>query len=211
MQFERDGLVFDVRQAGPLDGEPVVLLHGFPETSASWDEVMVALAGDGYRAMAPDQRGYSPGARPDGIGAYRVEQLAADVVALLDDIGAPAAHIVGHDWGGIVAWHLAGTRPDRVRTLTSVSTPHPSAFQRVLLTSTQALHSTYMLFFQLPAIPERVLLARDGAVFRRSLVRSGLRDDAVDRYLEHMQEPGAMTAALNWYRALRLRPSVAPA
>jgi len=196
--FQHAGLSFDVREGGPAAGEPVVLLHGFPQDSTSWSGVEPVLHQAGLRTLAPDQRGYSPGARPRGRRAYRVGALADDVLALLDQAGLSSAHIVGHDWGGVVAWGLAGRNPDRVRSVTVLSTPHPAALQRSFRASTQAITSLYMLFFQLPAIPEAVL-ARN---LEASLRKTGLPPGYAARDAERMREPGALTAALNWYRAM---------
>jgi pimeloyl-ACP methyl ester carboxylesterase len=201
-QFSRSGLLFDVIDAGPPDGDGVILLHGFPETSASWSAVSPALTAAGLRVLAPDQRGYSPGARPTGRRAYAMGELVADVIALADRAGLDQFDVVGHDWGGAVAWSLATMHPDRLRTLTSLSTPHPEAMLRAMVSSTQLLHSWYMLMFQLPRVPERMLLARDGLAFKRSMGQAGLAADAVERYYQHLRQPGALTAALNWYRAL---------
>jgi pimeloyl-ACP methyl ester carboxylesterase len=200
--FRRDGMVFDVRDGGPPDGEPVVLLHGFPQDCSAYDRITPALHGAGLRTLAPDQRGYCASARPQGRKAYRLRALVDDVLALMYDAGLRNAHVVGHDWGGGVAWALAAWHPERVRTLTALSTPHPAAMQRALVTSDQGLRSYYMALFQLPALPERFLLAEDGAALRRMLLRGGLPTEAVDRYVTRMREPGALTAALNWYRAL---------
>ena len=200
--FRRDGMVFDVRDAGPADGEPVVLLHGFPQDCSAFDRLAPGLHSAGLRTLAPDQRGYCPSARPRGRAAYRLRYMVDDVLALLYDAGLSDAHVVGHDWGGVVAWALAGWHPDRVRTLTALSTPHPAALSRSMLRSDQALRSYYMGLFQLPLLPERMLLAGRGAALRRALLRDGLPADAVDRYVARMLEPGALTAALNWYRAL---------
>ena len=200
--FNRGPLTFDVLDAGPPDGPPVILLHGFPETSVSWADVVPGLHGHGFRTLAPNQRGYSRGARPKGRRSYAIPELVADVVALADAAGAERFHLVGHDWGGIVAWHFASAHPERLLTVTSLSTPHPGAFQESLIRSTQLLKSYYMLAFQLPGLPERSLLASDGKAFRRALRKSGLHDEAITRYLETLREPGAMTAALNYYRAL---------
>jgi pimeloyl-ACP methyl ester carboxylesterase len=202
--FRRDGMVFDVRDSGPADGEAVVLLHGFPQDSTSFDRLAPALHTAGLRTLAPDQRGYSPSARPRGRGAYRMRELAGDVLALLEAAGLDSAHLVGHDWGGAVAWALAGWHPERVRTLTVLSTPHPAAMQRAWVTSDQGLRSYYMALFQLPLVPERVLLAGGGAPLRRSLLHGGVPEDAVDRYVARMRQPGALSAALNWYRAIPL-------
>ena len=200
--FRRGGLVFDVRDGGPTDGEPVVLLHGFPQDSSAFDRLALALHAGGLRTLAPDQRGYSPGARPAGRAAYRLREVVDDVLALLDAADLPAAHVVGHDWGGGVAWALGAWHPDRVRTLTVLSTPHPAAMAGALIGGGQLLRSYYMGLFQLPVLPERLLLAGDGAALRRALRRGRLPGDAVDRYVHRMLEPGALTAALNWYRAL---------
>jgi pimeloyl-ACP methyl ester carboxylesterase len=202
--FRRDGMVFDVREAGPEDGEPVVLLHGFPQDSTAFGRVTPLLAAAGLRSLAPDQRGYCASARPRGRRAYRLREAVDDVLALLYDAGLRSAHVVGHDWGGGVAWALAAWHPERVRTLTALSTPHPAALQRAVLGSDQALRSAYMGLFQLPLLPERMLLAGDGAALRQALLRGGLPADAVDHYVARMLEPGALTAALNWYRALPL-------
>jgi pimeloyl-ACP methyl ester carboxylesterase len=202
--FRRGDLVFDVRDAGPPDGEPVVLLHGFPQDSGAFDGMSPALHQSGLRTLVPDQRGYSPGARPAHRADYRVRAAVDDVLALLDAAGLESAHVLGHDWGGAVAWSLAAWHPWRVRTLTVLSVPHPAAMAQAMLHSSQALRSSYMGFFQLPAVPERVLLAGGGAGLRRLLRQGGLPEDLAERYVTRMQEPGALTAALNWYRAIPL-------
>jgi pimeloyl-ACP methyl ester carboxylesterase len=202
--FRRDGMVFDVRDGGPADGEPVVLLHGFPQDSSAFDLMSPALHSAGLRTLAPDQRGYCPSARPRGRSAYRLRNAVDDVLALLYDAGLNDAHVVGHDWGGGVAWALAAWHPGRVRTLTALSTPHPTAMTKAMLRSDQGLRSYYMGLFQIPLLPERVMLADEGGALRRGLLRGGLPRDAADRYVARMLEPGALTAALNWYRALPL-------
>jgi pimeloyl-ACP methyl ester carboxylesterase len=201
--YSRDGLVFDVRVDGPPDGAPVLLLHGFPQMSESWREVMPPLAAAGYRVLAPDQRGYSPGARPKRRRDYRRAELVADVIALADDAHAGRFHVVGHDWGAAVAWAVAMQHPQRVRTLTALSVPHPAAFRRALLTSRQALRSWYMAFFQLPGVPEAMLSSAGWTRFRSNLRHSGLPATFADAYAEHMRQPGALTGAINWYRGLR--------
>jgi pimeloyl-ACP methyl ester carboxylesterase len=202
--FSRGDLVFDVRDSGPADGDPVVLLHGFPQNSSSFDRMSPALHSAGLRTLAPDQRGYSPRARPEGRSAYRMREVVDDVLALLDAAGLSSAHVVGHDWGGIAAWALAAWHPWRVRTLTALSVPHPAAMAQAMAHSDQALRSSYIGFFQLPVVPEGVLLAGGGTVLRRGLLRGGLPEDLVETYVSRMREPGALTAALNWYRALPL-------
>jgi pimeloyl-ACP methyl ester carboxylesterase len=200
--FRRDGMVFDVRDAGPGDGEPVVLLHGFPQDSTAFDRLSPALHTAGLRTLAPDQRGYCASARPRGRRAYRLREAVDDVLALIYDAGLRSAHVVGHDWGGAVAWALGAWHPDRVRSLTALSTPHPAAMQRKLLSSDQGLRSYYMGLFQLPVLPERLLLAGRGSLLRRMLRKGGLPEELVDHYVGRMREPGALTGALNWYRAL---------
>ncbi len=200
--FRRDGLTFDVLDAGPSDGEPVVLLHGFPQDATAWDRIAPALHQHGLRTLAPHQRGYSPMARPRGRSRYTLRETTEDVVGLLDAAGLERAHVVGHDWGGIAGWALGAWHPDRVQTLTVLSVPHPAAMTRAMLRSDQALRSSYVGLFQLPLLPERLLLAGGGAVLRRMLRADGLPHDHADRYVARMREPGALSAALGWYRAL---------
>ncbi len=195
-------VTLDVQQDGDPAGPPVVLLHGFPQTPAAWDRVRPALAAAGYRVLVPAQRGYGTADRPPRRRDYRTAELVADVVALLDRLGLDRAHLVGHDWGGVVAWAVAGAHPDRLHSLTVVSTPHPRALAGSLLTSTQGLRSWYVLAFQLPWLPERLLLARGGRRLHRALRGSGLSRGPAAAYVEAMRRPGALTAALHWYRAL---------
>src|SRR3954468_10938016 len=144
-EFSRAGLVFDVTDAGQRDGDAVVLLHSYPENRTSWDAMTPLLTAAGYRVLAPDQRGYSPRARPLRRRDYKMSELVADVLALVDASGADKVHLVGHDWGGAVAWAFAGAHPDRLNTLTSLTTPHPRAFLASMVRSGQLLHSWYML------------------------------------------------------------------
>jgi pimeloyl-ACP methyl ester carboxylesterase len=200
--FRRDGLTFDVIDGGPSDGEPVVLLHGFPQDATAWNAVSPALHQAGLRTLALDQRGHSPMARPRGRSHYRLRETTGDVLALLDAAELKRAHVVGHDLGGLVAWALAAWHPDRVRTLTSISTPHPAALAKAMATSDQALRSYYMAVFQLPVLPERLLLSGDGTPLRRMLRGGGLSREAAAHYVARMQEPGALSAALGWYRGM---------
>jgi pimeloyl-ACP methyl ester carboxylesterase len=195
-------MTFDVIDGGPADGEPVLLLHGFPQDSTAWDQVSPALHRAGLRTLALDQRGYSPMARPRGRRHYRLRETTADVLALLDAAGLESAHVVGHDWGGLVAWALGAWHPERVRTLTALSVPHPAAMAKALVTSDQALRSSYVALFQLPLVPERLLLSGRGDLLRRMLRGGGLSREAAAHYVARMREPGALSAALDWYRAL---------
>ena len=196
-------LTFPVRTAGPEDGEAIILLHGFPQTSAVWMPHLARLSAAGFRAIAPDQRGYSATARPHGVDRYGLDLLVADVLGIAGSLGADRFHLVGHDWGGAIAWALAAAHPDRLRSLTSVSTPHPKALASSLYRSSQLVRSWYVGFLQIPALPERLLTSKNGALLRRMLRQSGLPDAQVDEYADVMLEPGAMTAALSYYRALR--------
>ncbi|MDT9593635.1 alpha/beta fold hydrolase [Nocardioides zeae] len=203
--FTHDGLTFDVTDDGPLDGEVVVLLHGFPQRASSWRRVAPLLHAQGYRTVAPDQRGYSPGARPTGRRAYAAGRLVGDVVALLDALGEPGrrVHLVGHDWGAAVGWGVAAALPDRIKTWTAVSVPPVEAFVAAGLRSRQLLRSWYMLFFQLPAVPEAVA-TRTPRAFERVLAAAGMREEDLARFREEIVEHGALPGGLAWYRALPL-------
>jgi pimeloyl-ACP methyl ester carboxylesterase len=194
---------FRALAAGPANGEVVFLLHGFPQTSAAWRPQLTALAKAGYRAIAPDQRGYSPNARPEGASEYRLERLVDDVVGMAEEVEADGFHIVGHDWGGAVAWAAAAAHPDRIFTATIVSTPHPRAFMDAIRRGPQALRSIYVGFFAMPFIPEFVLGANHAAGLRRMLVSSGLPAEIAETYAGALSDRSALTAALNWYRGQR--------
>ena len=206
-------LTFRARSAGD-DGAPIVLLlHGFPQTSLCWTAQIVALAESGYRAIAVDQRGYSPGARPEDPSAYAMPDLIGDVLGMIDVLGVDSVDLVGHDFGGSVAWGVAGHHPDRVRTLSIASTPHPLAFVRAYQGSTgasdQNQRSGYMRAFRenpRGALEEQ-LLADDAAGLR--LVYSGLPDESVDAYVAAFSEPGALVAAIDWYRSMSAKVSAA--
>jgi pimeloyl-ACP methyl ester carboxylesterase len=199
--YYRDGLTFDVRDEGPLDGPVAILLHGFPERSTSWRAVAPLLHGQGIRTLAPDQRGYSPGARPRRRRDYRLPLLVDDVTALVERVGGPV-DLVGHDWGAVVGWGLAATRPDLLRTFTAVSVPHPAAFMRAMLTSEQGLRSWYVLAFQTPWLPE--LLASQSGRLDEQLEKGGMTAEEVARFRREIVEYGALPGALAWYRAMFL-------
>jgi pimeloyl-ACP methyl ester carboxylesterase len=194
-------MTFDALIAGPEDGEPVLLLHGFPQTAHAWRGQLHALAGAGYRAVAFDQRGYSPGARPHDDSAYRVGALADDVLAVADALGLGRFHVVGHDWGGFIAWWLGARHADRLRSVVAVSTPHPKAFGRALRGRGQQLRSSYFLFFR-SARATSVLTAGGAlglrALFALSWLPSRLAQPYVDRA---RSDPGMVDGALAWYRA----------
>ncbi|MDQ2796989.1 MAG: alpha/beta fold hydrolase [Actinomycetota bacterium] len=195
--FTRGELVFDVTDLGPAEGEVVVLLHGFPQNRHSWAGVAPQLAEAGYRVLAPDQRGYSPGARPQGRRAYGTAELVNDVVALVDAGGVDKVHIVGHDWGALVAWAFASAHADRLHSLTAVSVPHPGAFLAAMPRG-QLLKSWYMAVFQIPKLAERLIVSDRGVAL---IGGHGLTPAQVRGYLDPLGSDG-LTAALNWYRAL---------
>lgn len=207
-RFTRAGLTFQVRDEGPPDGETVVLLHGWPQDGSAFDAVVPLLHTSGLRTLVPTQRGYTATARPRARRAYRTEETAGDVVGLLDAAGLAQVHLVGHDWGGAQAWAVAAWHPERVLSMTALSTPHPAAMAASLVTGGQALRSWYMGLFQLPVLPELLV----GHLLRRSLADIGLPAPYVEAYARRMAEPGALTGSLNWYRGLPFsgRPAVGP-
>ncbi|MEV4344047.1 alpha/beta hydrolase [Actinoplanes sp. NPDC049596] len=199
MEVKARGLTFDVFEGGPEDGDPVLLLHGFPQDHREFDLLTPKLHEAGLRTYAMDQRGTSPGARPADVGAYRLSEAAADAVGVLDALGLESAHVIGHDWGAQIGWLLAAFYPERVRTLTAVSVPHPQALRLALRTRpSQRARMAYFKVFQSP-VAERFLLSRDAAVLRWMLRPIGER---AQLYVDAAREPGRLTAGLNWYRAL---------
>ena len=198
--FERDGLVFDVSDTGAPDGEVVVLLHGWPQDRRCWNDVSAGLVDEGFRVLAPDQRGYSPGARPGGRSAYRMTELVGDVQALVAASGADRVHLVGHDWGGAVAWAFAERHPELLRSLTVLSTPHHRALASAARRADQALRSLYVLAFQVPWLPELVLSRTLPVVLRGS----GLPEHHIHRYAARLRDRAALSASLAWYRAIPL-------
>lgn len=198
-EFHKDGYTFPVTDDGPIGGDVILLLHGFPQTSTSWQPVRERLHESGYRTLAFDQRGYAPTARPRGRRAYRMSRLVCDVAALVDVVGAPV-HLVGHDWGAAVAWSVAAGHPELVRTLTAVSVPHPSAFLGSMVSSSQLLRSYYIGFFQLPWLPEA--LCRNPRLVGRLLGGTGMTPGQISQARVEVIESGALTPSLNWYRAM---------
>jgi pimeloyl-ACP methyl ester carboxylesterase len=208
-------LTFDVRVDGPEDGRPVLLLHGFPETCTSWAAVTPLLTRAGLRTYAPDQLGYSPGARPGEVEAYSMQNLAQVTADLMTALEVPVADVVGHDWGANVAWTLAAWHSDRVRTLTAVSVPHPAAYTAAFRADPeQRERSAYIRLFWQPGKAEEVLLADDARRLRRMLTGgeqdTGIPPEAVDEYVAVLSAPGALTGALNWYRAMSSDTRVDP-
>ena len=192
---------FTADVSGPPDGDLVLLLHGFPQTRHAWRAELRSLAGAGFRACAPDQRGYSPGARPADIDAYRVELLVADVLSIADAFGRERFHLVGHDWGGQLAWVTAAMHPDRVRTLSVISRPHPAAFAAAMRSDPeQSGRSGHHRSFLRPEATDE-LLADDAARLRSIYARSGVPRRDAEAYLATLGGRDALDAAVHWYRA----------
>lgn len=206
LEIEAGVFTFTGRACGPLDGRRVLCLHGFPQTSWAWRDQLWALGHAGYRAVAPDQRGYCSGARPSEASDYGTEHLIGDVIALADSMEMERFDLVGHDWGGLLAWMVAERLPDRVRSLSVVSTPHPLALQHALSAGDpeQAARTRTTASLLEPDVPERLLLGPggDGSGLLRMLRETGLDDEDAEMYAAALCEPGALTAALNWYRAM---------
>lgn len=206
-----NGVSLRVATAGPRDGRLIVFLHGFPEFWFCWRKQIPFFAENGFSVWAPDQRGYNQSDKPKARESYRIDVLARDVAGIIDAAGRDRAIVVGHDWGAAVAWRVAQDFPQRVEKLVILNGPHPGVMRRALREDRkQLMKSWYILFFQLPALPERFIAQHDFARLARGVARSarpGTFDDAtLDRYRAAWREPGAMKAMLEWYRAIRLRP-----
>ncbi|WP_044248281.1 alpha/beta fold hydrolase [Chondromyces apiculatus] len=209
---ERNGVRLHYVEAG--EGPLVVLLHGFPEFWYSWRHQIPALVAAGFRVIAPDMRGYNLSDKPAGISAYTMEELTADIAALIRASGeARAAAVVGHDWGGGIAWGFAMHYPQLLDKLVILNAPHPERLLRAFGTARQLRKSWYMFFFQLPKLPELLIQRNDFELPRSFFKKDMQRPDAVSeddlaRYLEAWRQPGAFTAAINYYRAIFLPSSL---
>jgi pimeloyl-ACP methyl ester carboxylesterase len=207
-----NGIRLHAVEAGPEDGPLVILLHGFPELWFGWRHQIAPLAAAGFRVLVPDQRGYNQSDKPGGVRAYALDTLALDAVGLIDALGREKASVAGHDWGGAVAWWLGMEHAGRLDRLALVNMPHLDVMRRNLWTNpAQMLRSGYMLFFQLPFLPEKLLAWNGWQLAARSLCstsRPGTFTGAdLGVYRAAWSRPGAMTAMLSWYRAaLRARP-----
>lgn len=198
------GMEFRARVEGlDQDGPVIIMLHGFPETSIMWQPLLVSAKDAGMAAVAFDQRGYSPGARPSAVEDYVLPKLTQDVFAVADALGVEQFHIVGHDWGAAVAWSLAMTQSPRVLTVTALSIPHGAAFVEAIMNDPeQRRRSSYMAVFRTPVLAEYMFGTLDMGLLKAAHdVNQGA---ALDEYVSVLSEPGAMTAALNWYRASAL-------
>ena len=179
----------------------VVLLHGFPECSSSWDGVQRVLAARGYRVVAPDMRGYGGSDKPRGVKAYTIPRLVGDVAGLVRALGATRAHLVGHDWGGVVAWWTAMLEPGVVDHLAIVNAPHPVGYAAALRTWAQLRRAWYVFFFQVPWLPEQLLGWRDFAALRGTFKPDGISERQIAQCIDAMRSPEARSAAVAYYRA----------
>jgi pimeloyl-ACP methyl ester carboxylesterase len=207
-----NSLRLHVVKSGPTDGPVALLLHGFPEFWYGWRYQIPALAKAGFQVWAPDQRGYNLSDKPKGIAAYGIDQLAEDVLGLIDATGHDRVYLVGHDWGAIVAWWVARLFPERLERLVILNGPHGSVMEQHLRENPRQLRrSWYMFFFFFPFIQEMVLSRRNwqvGLNILRSSSRSGAYNaEDIEEYRQAWSRPRAMTSMINWYRALRVRPS----
>jgi epoxide hydrolase 4 len=211
-----NGVNLHVVQAGPKDGTPVILLHGFPEFWYGWRKQIEHLAARGYRVWAPDQRGYNLSEKPAGVEAYRLDTLGNDVVGLIDAMGVQKVYLVGHDWGAAVAWWVAINHPLRIKKLGILNVPHLSVMRKALATSMeQRLKSWYIGFFQLPLLPEAAMLAGGAnladVLFKRTANPGSFSNAEIAEYKRAWKQDGALTGMLNWYRALVRKPPTPPA
>jgi pimeloyl-ACP methyl ester carboxylesterase len=200
VEIEANGLRFETLLSGPAGGEAVILLHGYPQSAASWLETMEWLADLGYRAIAPNLRGYSPGANPREASAYAIDQLIADVIGIADSQRVERFHLVGHDWGGALAWAVAGAHPARLLSVTVISTPHAAAMLEAMRTSSQSLRSIYMGFFRIPRVPEALLGFAGLRAAGLSLRLLGLPRASWQRDRAQLLRAGGLRGPLNWYR-----------
>ncbi|WP_223643594.1 alpha/beta fold hydrolase [Planococcus sp. 4-30] len=206
--LETNGIHLHVAVAGPEDGPLVVLLHGFPEFWFGWKNQIQPLAEKGYRVVAPDQRGYNLSDKPEGIDNYTVDHLRDDVIGIIEHFQQKTAIVIGHDWGGAVAWHLAATRPEYVEKLIVLNIPHPQAMPRVLKKNPlQWMKSSYIAFFQLPNLPEKALGMGEFKAMQQSIEQTSKPDTfskhEMEQYKAAWSQSDALTAMLNWYRAIR--------
>ena len=202
-----NGISLHCLQCGPPDGDLVIFLHGFPEHAGSWQSYLAEVAAQGYLAIAPDQRGYGRSSKPTAIKDYGLDVLSADIVSLIGELGRQRAHIVGHDWGGGVAWWLAHTCAEFVQTVTILNVPHPYVMKNKLLFGSlrQMLRSWYIMAFQLPAFPQWMLRRNNFAAMQQALLTTSVpgtfEPTDLAHHIDAWQQPGALTAMVNWYRA----------
>lgn len=204
--YDFNDIRLHVYEDGPKDGQAVMLLHGFPEAGFAWEQQIIRLAAKGFRVFAPDQRGYHRSSKPRGVAAYTINKLIGDIIGLMDVTGCQQAVVVGHDWGGTVAWHLAMQHPGRVSKLVILNMPHPEVMRQTLLhNGKQRKKSSYAAFFQLPWAPEWLASRNNYQWLAQALVKTSrpntFTQTILARYKQAWAKPGALTAMINWYRA----------
>ena len=210
LHLTTNGVMLHAVAAGPQDGPLVILLHGFPEFWFGWRRQIEPLAAAGFRVLVPDQRGYNLSSKPEAVRAYTLDVVAEDVLGLAAALGRSKFALVGHDWGGALAWHVTARNPDRIERAVILNGPYLAATRGYARSHPgQMLRSWYIGLFQVPWLPERLLSVADFAWLRRALIRTSLpgafQADDLERYREAWAQPGALTAMLNWYRALPLQ------
>ncbi|KIL43758.1 alpha/beta fold hydrolase [Jeotgalibacillus campisalis] len=208
--IQTNGITLHVGTAGKQDGPLAVLLHGFPELWYSWREQIDTLVEQGYRVVVPDQRGYNKSDKPLGEQAYVLDQLRDDVIGLIESFGHEKAVVIGHDWGGVVAWHLAGTRSEWVEKLVILNSPHPAVLKDTMKRKpVQFLKSLYVFFFQIPKLPEWLLQKNQFKRLKKALLSTSrpyaFTEKDLELYEEAWSRPGSLTAMINWYRALKAK------
>jgi len=206
--YDVNGITLHTIEAGDKDGVPIIFLHGFPEFWYSWKNQISFFSQKGYQVIVPDQRGYNLSSKPAGVKCYCLNNLCQDIVALIKTVTDKKAVVVGHDWGGVVAWRLAMDYPQLIQQLVVINMPHPEVFNRTLKTSpVQMLRSSYAAFFQLPALPEWFIRAFGFALLQRSLLKTSNKGafskEDMAAYKKAWQQPKALTAMINWYRAYK--------
>jgi pimeloyl-ACP methyl ester carboxylesterase len=198
---EVNGVRLHYAEIGRGSGPLVILLHGFPECWYTWRYIMPHLAPH-YHVVAPDMRGYNWSDKPEGVSSYSLEEVSGDVAALIESLGSERAYVVGHDWGGSVAWHMGAHHADKVEKLVVINSPHPAALARELKTRAQLLRSWYFFFFQLPLLPEAAIRLTIRTNMRATAALPGaFPDEALNVYENAVSQPDAATAMLNYYRA----------
>lgn len=210
-----NGVALNVVQAGPADGKPVILLHGFPEFWYGWRHQIDHLVWKGFRVWAPDQRGYNLSDKPKDLSDYRIDEMVMDIVGLINAAGHGKAFVVGHDWGAMVAWWLALRHPELIEKMVIMNVPHPRVFQRQLRSNIkQIFKSWYAGWFQLPFIPETTLRFADSRIFARIIQmtanKGSFTEEDMEEYRRAWAEPNAMKSMLNWYRAYLRYPPKPP-
>jgi len=216
--IKTNGVKLHLVEAGPKKGPLVILLHGFPEFWYGWRRQIEALASSGFHVLVPDQRGYNTSEKPKAVTSYHRDILAQDVIGLIESMGKKKATVIGHDWGGVVAWWAAGKHPEYFKNLIVLNAPHPKVMSRTLAKNwRQKLKSSYMMFFQIPHIPEWVASAGNFFLTAKAMTQSSRKgtftEQDIYRYKEAWSQPGSFSAMLAWYRAafqVKLKPPADP-